>query len=86
MSKVTKPSTPSPFTQKPPRPLRLNAPLVPTHTHTPNLPSTPDPRALLTESDLGQVQPVDPGDLAQRVGGDEDHHEADGAARPSVRE
>lgn len=31
------------------------------------------------------MQPVDPGDLAQGVGGDEDHHEADGAARPVVR-
>lgn len=39
MSKVT---TASPFTQKPPWPPRLNAPLAPTHIHTPNLPlSTP---------------------------------------------
>ena len=52
------------------------------HTYThPKPPAVhPDPRALLTESDLGQVQPVDPGDLAQGVGGDEDHHEADGAS------
>lgn len=31
------------------------------------------------------MQPVDPGDLAQGVGGDEDHHEADGAAGPVAR-
>lgn len=31
------------------------------------------------------MQPVDPGDLAQGVGGYEDHHEADGTAGPSVR-
>ena len=68
----------APETERPPR----------THTYThPKPPAVhPDPRALLTESDLGQVQPVDPGDLAQGVGGDEDHHEADGAAGPSVRE
>ena len=58
-----------------------------THIYTPQTSPlrTPDPGALLTESNLGQVQPVDPGDLAQGVGGDEDHHEADGAAGPAVR-
>lgn len=39
--------------------------------------------ALLTQCYLGQVQAVHPGDLAQGVWGDEDHHDADGAARPA---
>lgn len=38
---------------------------------------------LLTQSYLGQVQAVHPGDLAQGVWSDEDHHDADGAARPA---
>lgn len=32
---------------------------------------------VLTESDLRQVQTVDPGDLAEGVGSVEDHHETD---------
>lgn len=75
-----------PPTREPPPP---RAWMPPTHTwiHTPQLPCllTCSLWGLLTESDLGQVQPVDPGDLAQGVGGDEDHHEADGAAGPLVR-
>lgn len=37
---------------------------------------------VLTLRNLGQVQPVDPGDLAEGVGGVENHHEADGTSRP----
>lgn len=31
------------------------------------------------------MQPVDPGDLTEGVGSVEDHHEADGTSRPTVR-
>jgi hypothetical protein len=31
------------------------------------------------------MQPIDPGNLAQGVGGDEDHHEADGTAGSAGR-
>lgn len=39
---------------------------------------------LLTQSYLCQVQAVHPGDLAERVWSDKDHHEADGTARPAA--
>lgn len=40
---------------------------------------------MLTQCNLGQMQPVDPGDLTEGVGSVEDHHEADGTSRPTVR-
>jgi len=40
---------------------------------------------VLTQPNLGQVQAIDPGDLAQRIWSDEDHHDTDGAARPVGR-
>lgn len=51
----------------------------------PSLPLTQPtlPGGSLTEGDLGQVQAVHPGDLAEGVGSDEDHHDADGATGPA---
>lgn len=37
---------------------------------------------VLTKCDLGQVQTVDPGDLAKGVGSVQDHHETDRTPRP----
>lgn len=43
-----------------------------------------DTRQSLTLSDLGQVEPVDPGDLTQGAGRVEDHHDVHWVTRPGT--